>query len=225
MEAWPTGDKWLFNGGTTCHCVTVDAWPCWSRSSRYSIPGTASAASVSPTTTTGNPGCSDIDSGWSEIKVDNVPAGEDVFGRDPHRHGLERPEPEDLRLELELPGHRSARQGEHITYVYRYDPAVMGDTAMDSPGKYAISHVDWCYGSSDTPPPPPNPCGSADMDSDGMDDSCDNCPSVSNPDQADSERRRHGRRLRAARRPARTSRRQPDTDSDGVSTRATTARA
>lgn len=54
---------------------------------------------------------------------------------------------------------------------------------MGSPGKYAISHVEWCYGPAG---PPPSPCGTTDTDGDGVPDACDNCPNTPNADQMDS---------------------------------------
>ena len=148
------------------------------------VPGTASAASVSPTTTTGNPGCADINSNWSGIKVDNVPQ-EKTYSAGTRTVTVSNVgNQKTFDWTSNFPVTAVIVKASTDTYVYTYDPAVTGDTAMDSPGKYAISHVEWCYGSGDTPPP--NPCGSADMDNDGVNDGCDNCPSVSNPDQMDS---------------------------------------
>jgi hypothetical protein len=149
------------------------------------LPATASAASVTPTLVTGNPGCADINSAWSELKIDNVPKNQDYS---------------DGKLTVTVSNVQGSKtfdwsasgpvnavliKASTQTYVYTYDPAVTGDTAMDSPGKWAISHVSFCYGAADQPPPP-NPCG-ADMDGDGKADSCDNCPMVVNPDQADAD--------------------------------------
>src|SRR6476620_9084586 len=148
------------------------------------VPGTASAASVTPTTTSGNPGCADINSSWSEIKVDNVPQEKTYSAGDRNVTVSNVQNQKTFDWSSNFPVTAVLVKASTITYVYQYDPAVMGDTNMDSPGKYAISHVAWCYNPSDTPPP--NPCGSADTDNDGVNDGCDNCPSVSNPDQTDS---------------------------------------
>src|SRR4051812_17366897 len=37
------------------------------------VPSIASAATVAPTQVSGNPGCSDINPGWTEFKIDRVP--------------------------------------------------------------------------------------------------------------------------------------------------------
>jgi hypothetical protein len=75
-------------------------------------------------------------------------------------------------------------KGSTQSFIYSYDPESAGDTGMGSPGKWAISHVSFCYDTGDNPPP--NECG-ADMDGDGHGDSCDNCPSVANASQEDSD--------------------------------------
>ena len=67
--------------------------------------------------------------------------------------------------------------------VYSYNPEATGDTDLVVPNGTALSHIEFCYDTGDTPPP--NQCGSADMDQDGVNDSCDNCPAAANPGQQD----------------------------------------
>jgi hypothetical protein len=68
--------------------------------------------------------------------------------------------------------------------VYSYDPESTGDTDLVVPNGTALSHIEFCYDTNDTPPA--NPCGDADMDQDGVNDRCDNCPENANPGQADT---------------------------------------
>ncbi|MDT7570208.1 MAG: hypothetical protein QOE05_382 [Actinomycetota bacterium] len=150
------------------------------------VPSFASAASVAPTTVTGNPSCSDINSSWKELKVDRVPANRTYS---------------DGTLSVTISNVQNdktfdwtATQGIDAvlvkastqTYVYSYSPEATSDSAMGSPGKWAISHVSFCYDAGDNPPPP-NPTGSTDMDGDGVNDLCDNCGTAANPGQEDSD--------------------------------------
>ena len=166
----------------TCLCVTVDAWLCWLHSSRCSFQGPLRrprslrrpqpAILAAPTSTR-----------IGAVSRSTTSLRKRRFGRC-SRHRLERREPEDLRLDLELPGDRGDRQGEHRHVRLHLRPGRdrryshgLARQVRDQPRRVV-------YGSGDTPPP--NPCGSADMDNDGVNDGCDNCPSVSNPDQMDS---------------------------------------
>lgn len=150
------------------------------------LPGVASAASVSPQTVTGNPSCADINSTWSEFKIDSVPANRS------YEYGT-------LTVTISnLSGDRTfdwtASQGLDAvivkaatkSYIYRYDPEATGDTGVGSQTKNAISHVSFCFDADDTTPPP-NPCGTTDSDGDGINDRCDNCPAVANPGQEDTD--------------------------------------
>ena len=46
------------------------------------VPSMASASSVTPTTSSSNPGCADINSGWSELKVDALPKNKSYSNAD-----------------------------------------------------------------------------------------------------------------------------------------------
>jgi Zn-finger protein len=155
------------------------------------LPAAAQAASVSPTTTTGNPGCADLNPGWSEFKIDRVPTN------GTYTNGAFSVVISNVQNQKTFDW--AASQGVDAvlvkastdSYIYNYDPEASGDTGMDSPGKWAISHVSFCY-DGPAPPPPPQTCdeqhaGEADSDDDGKVDACDNCPSVMNPDQTDSD--------------------------------------
>lgn len=154
------------------------------------LPAAAQAASVTPTTTAGNPGCADINSGWSEFKIDRIPTN------GTYTNGAFSVVISNVQNQKTFDW--AASQGVDAvlvkasteSYVYTYDPEASGDTGMDSPGKYAISHVSFCYDAGAPPPPPTcdeQHAGEADSDSDGKVDACDNCPSVMNPDQTDSD--------------------------------------
>ncbi|MEA2141886.1 MAG: hypothetical protein QOI64_316 [Solirubrobacteraceae bacterium] len=153
------------------------------------LPGAAQAASVEPTTVTGNPGCADINSGWSELKIDNVPKNDTYTGggQSVTVSNVQNDKTFDWTATQAVDA--VLVKASIYTYVYNYDPESFGDTGMDSPGKYAISHVSFCFDAGNPPPPPT--CadmhqGEADTDGDGKVDACDNCPSVANADQTDS---------------------------------------
>jgi hypothetical protein len=157
------------------------------------LPVVAQASSVTPTSTTGNPGCKDVNAGWSELKIDALPQNKSYSDSD-------------LTVTISnLTGNETfdwsanhsvdavlVKSGTE-TLVYTYDPESFGDTAVSGPHGYDISHVSFCYDEGDTPPPPPPPncaeqhAGSPDSDGDGIVDACDNCPNNANADQADAD--------------------------------------
>src|SRR3954454_9088190 len=150
----------------------------------FALPSAASAASVSPTQVTGNPGCANVNSGWSELKIDNVPKNQTYSNGTLSVTVSNVENRKTFDWSASAPVNAVLVKAATQTYIYRYDPAVSADTAMGSPGTWDISHVSFCYGGTDTPPA--GECG-ADMDGDGAGDTCDNCPSVANADQADSD--------------------------------------
>ena len=157
------------------------------------LPAAASAASVTPSVNSGNPGCTDLNAGWSEYKIDSTPSNgtsgdsylqvtiSNVAGNNESfdwsaNHGV------DAVIVKSSAG----------AHVFTYDPESFGDTNVYGPEGHDISHVSFCYDAGDPPPPPPPTCaeqnaGAADSDGDGIVDPCDNCPSTANADQADSD--------------------------------------
>ena len=150
------------------------------------VPSAASAASVSPVVMAGNPGCTDLSSGWTEFKIDKgtVAAGTysdgtlsvtvtDIAGRTPFdwsaNHSVD----------------AVIVKGGDDSNVYVYDPESFGDTQLVPPESGGTSHVTFCYDAGDTPPEPP-PCG-PDTDGDGVGDDCDNCDAAMNQDQGDTD--------------------------------------
>ena len=146
----------------------------------------ASAASVTPTVVSGNPTCADLGLGSSAYKpVDRNPSNGTYTNGD----GFEVTISNDTSNGFDWSANQLVeavivKAGTQAN-VYTYDPDVTGDTGLTTPDKQDISHVDFCYDQGDTPPPPPQGCTGVDSDGDGVADSCDNCPSVSNPDQTD----------------------------------------
>ena len=149
------------------------------------LPATASAA-VTPVVYKNNPGCADLNAGWSELKIDrgNVSAG--TYSND------------DVSVTVTEIGGRTAFDWSSATSldavivkggtdsnVYLYNPESYGDTGLVPPDSGGTSHVAFCYDEGNTPPPPP-PCGE-DMDGDGVGDDCDNCDAHLNPAQADGD--------------------------------------
>jgi len=147
----------------------------------------ASAASVTPTVVSGNPTCADLGLGSSAYKpVDRNPSNGTYTNGD----GFEVTISNDTSNGFDWSANQLVeavivKAGTQAN-VYTYDPDVTGDTGLTTPDKQDISHVDFCYDQGDTPPPPPQGCTGVDSDGDGVADSCDNCASVSNPDQTDS---------------------------------------
>jgi hypothetical protein len=153
------------------------------------LPVAAQASSVTPTDTTNNPSCQDINGGWSELKIDALPKNQTYSNSDisvtisnltgnetfdwSSNHGV------DAVL---------VKSGTH-TLVYAYDPESFGDTAVSGPQGYDISHVSFCYDAGDPTPPTcaEAHAGSPDTDGDGIVDACDNCPNTANADQMDTD--------------------------------------
>ena len=152
------------------------------------LASTASAASVAPQLLTGNPGCADLNPGWSEFKIDrgNVDAGTygngtlsvtvtEIGGRTSFSWSSDR------SLDAVLV------KGGDDTNAYVYDPEAFGDEGLTPPAAGSTSHVAFCYDPGDTPPPPPPPACGEDTDGDGVGDLCDNCDAAMNGGQTDTD--------------------------------------
>jgi len=131
------------------------------------LPSVASAA-VTPTLYAGNPGCADLNAGWSEFKLDrgNIEAGTYSNG--------------DITVTITEVGGRQAFdwsstqaldavlvKGGTDTNAYLYDPESFGDQGLVPPDSGVTSHVAFCYDAGNPPPPPPPPC---DEETNGGDD-------------------------------------------------------
>jgi hypothetical protein len=156
------------------------------------LPVAAQASSVTPTGAEGNPGCADINSGWSEFKIDALPQNKTYSNADlsvtiSHLTGNETFDWSATHtIDAVL-----IKSGTG-TLVYTYVPEASSDTAVSGPAGYDISHVSFCYDEGDYTPPPPPTCNetnasSPDSDGDGLVDACDNCPNMSNADQKDTD--------------------------------------
>jgi hypothetical protein len=153
------------------------------------LPVTAQAASVTPTDVTGNPSCADINAGWSELKIDQLPENKTYSNSDlsVDISNLTDNETIDWSATHSVDA-VLIKSGTH-TLVYVYDPESFGDTVVSGPHGYDISHVSFCYDEGDPTPPTcaEAHAGSPDTDGDGVVDACDNCPDKSNADQADAD--------------------------------------
>lgn len=148
-------------------------------SAMMALPAAAQAASVAPTTATGNPGCADLNPGWSEFKIDRVPRNQTytdgafsvVISNVQDQQTFDWSANQGVDAVLV--------KGSTDTNVYTYNPEASSDTGMDSPGTSAISHVSFCYDAGSPPPPPTceeQHAGEADSDGDGIVDACDETP-------------------------------------------------
>jgi Thrombospondin type 3 repeat len=154
------------------------------------LPSAASASSVTPQFAADNPSCADF--GLKGLKVDRSDVAGDYSDGTLSVHieqagngGKITSWTSNIGVDkVILKGGAGGSDGDAGSNVYTYNPEATGDTDLVVPNGTALSHIEFCYDTGDTPPP--NQCGSSDMDSDGVNDSCDNCPSVANPGQQDS---------------------------------------
>jgi hypothetical protein len=155
------------------------------------FPSAASASSVTPQFVAGNPSCADY--GLKGLKVDRSGVAGDYSDGTLSVHieqatvgGKITSWTSNIGVDkVILKGGSGGSGGTVGSNVYSYDPEATGDTDLVVPNGTALSHIEFCYDTNDAPPPP-NQCGSSDMDNDGVNDSCDNCPSVANAGQEDS---------------------------------------
>jgi Thrombospondin type 3 repeat len=153
------------------------------------LAGTAQASSVAPTSMEGNPGCADINAGWSELKIDAIPQNKTYSNSDLSVTIANVTGNETFDWSATHSVDAVLVKSSTITYVYTYDPESFGDTAVSGPPGHDISHVSLCYDDGDPTPPTcaQQHANSPDSDGDGIVDACDNCPADANADQADSD--------------------------------------
>src|SRR4051794_6205608 len=136
----------------------------------------AFAASVTPTVVTGNPGCSNLDSSWTGLKIDRSNVAGDYSDGTLSFH-ITQPQnggafdwTSNIGVDAVIVkgGAGPDHSGDPGSTVYRYDPESTGDTGLEPPYDTGVSHVEFCYDTGDD-----NPCASgSDMDDDGIVDAC-----------------------------------------------------
>jgi Thrombospondin type 3 repeat len=153
------------------------------------LPSAASASAVTPQLVAGNPSCADY--GLKGLKVDRSDVAGDFSDGTLSVHieqagngGKITAWTSNIGVDKVIVKGGAGADGTEGSNVYTYNPEATGDTDLVSPNGTALSHIEFCYDTGDTPPP--NQCGTSDMDSDGTGDSCDNCPSTANPGQEDT---------------------------------------
>src|SRR4051794_21188440 len=154
------------------------------------LPSAASASAVTPQFVAGNPSCADF--GLKGLKVDRSDVAGDFSDGTLSVHieqagngGKITAWTSNIGVDkVILKGGAGGEGGTVGSNVYSYNPEATGDTDLVVPNGTALSHIEFCYDTNDTPPP--NQCGTTDMDNDGVNDSCDNCPAVANPGQEDA---------------------------------------
>lgn len=153
------------------------------------LPAMAQASSVTPTGTEGNPGCSDINAGWSELKIDALPKNQTYSNSDLSVTISNLTGNETFDWSATHSVDAVIVKASTGSLIYAYDPESFGDTAVSGPAGHAISHVSFCYDPGDPTPPTcaQANAGSPDSDGDGLVDACDNCPNTANADQADAD--------------------------------------
>src|SRR3954465_13793208 len=104
------------------------------------LPVAAQASSVTPTDLVGNPSCADINSGWSELKIDALPKNQTYSNADLSAtiSNLTGNETFDWSATHTIDAVivKSGTQ----SLVYTYAPEASSDTAVSGPAGYDISH-------------------------------------------------------------------------------------
>jgi len=160
----------------------------------------AFAASVTPTVLPGNPTCTDLNSSWTGLKKDgsNVDGGLSdnslsvTITQSQNGGAFDWTSNMGVDAVIVKGGAGPDHSGDPGSNIYSYDPESTGDTNLEAPYGTGVSHVEFCYDTGDTPPPPPQTCeqmhaGEQDSDQDGVVDACDNCTEMANPGQEDSD--------------------------------------
>jgi hypothetical protein len=184
------------------------------------LPSAASASAVTPQFVAGNPSCADY--GLKGLKIDRSGVAGDYNDGTLSVHidqqgngGKITSWTSNIGVDkVILKGGAGGSGGTVGSNVYSYDPEATGDTDLVVPNGTALSHIEFCYDTNDSPPPP-NQCGSSDMDSDGVNDACDNCPSVANPGQQDTNGNGMGDACEQTQQPTCEQQHAGETDTDG----------
>lgn len=153
------------------------------------LPSAASASSVTPQFVAGNPSCADF--GLKGLKVDRSDVAGDYDDGTLSVHIEQQGNGGKITAwtsnigvdKVILKGGAGGSGGVPGSNVYSYDPGATGDSDLVVPNGTALSHIEFCYETNDTPPPPQTcerqHAGEADTDGDGVVDACDSTPNGS----------------------------------------------
>jgi hypothetical protein len=126
------------------------------------LPATSFATTVTPTYMAGNPTCADLNAAWHEVKADPPSTATYTDGTlsvdMTVTNGV-------VDWSANFPIDAVIVKGGPNANIYNYSPNVASDSGLVTPPNgptknYGLSHVDFCYGPPDNPPPAgPNPPG------------------------------------------------------------------
>ena len=96
----------------------------------------------------GNPSCQDLNSAWTEVKIDPVDQG----GPHAFSGGTYTRTGDSIDFTSTDPVRAVIVKGGPNANVYDYPSGATSDTGLTPPGSYGVSHLSFCYGPLEPPP-------------------------------------------------------------------------